>query len=421
MSTDNEELARDAQAPLHAATPSFVEHECPETLPPPIVGKRRRPSSISSTPEEYASQEAGEDSPRLRETSSTQGQIHRSPLRPTEPFVRTERTPTPAPRLLSRADTTSCRARRPKPRSAAPTPLQKLVDLAKSDDRAEAKPGGTVQTPLVDTPPLLSSLVSSSSPAPAYMADLVVSDALRSELTRCLGEHEQRSELHRYGLKPLGTLLLTGPAGTGKSLFARVIAGELSLPLHTIRLESLFYVSSSEAEPRNYYNKIGVRQKYLVDTIRRNRAVYVLKQTTLPYQGMQARSDPLVHQLFLFISELLRAVQYSDSHSITVVTFPQIAEVPRDVLRYFDMILKFQLPSLDQSIQVMQNRLMTMETTQVDWQQIAHTSEGLSHAEIAQGAERAAKLALLNNGGTVSTELLVSCIKRQQQLYIQDS
>lgn len=52
-------------------------------------------------------------------------------------------------------------------------------------------------------------------------------------------EQRQRSLLTQKGFLPIHRLLLEGPPGTGKTLTAQVLAHELSLPLLTVRLDSL--------------------------------------------------------------------------------------------------------------------------------------------------------------------------------------
>jgi len=49
----------------------------------------------------------------------------------------------------------------------------------------------------------------------------------------------QRHRLREFGLRPLRKLLLVGPPGTGKTMTAAALAGELALPLFSIQLDGL--------------------------------------------------------------------------------------------------------------------------------------------------------------------------------------
>ena len=76
----------------------------------------------------------------------------------------------------------------------------------------------------------LGSLLTVSYPD-ARLSDLALSDSLGDQLRQVLLEQRQRGELARHGLRPARRLLLIGSPGTGKTSTARVIAGELGLPL----------------------------------------------------------------------------------------------------------------------------------------------------------------------------------------------
>src|SRR5690606_6629274 len=62
----------------------------------------------------------------------------------------------------------------------------------------------------------------------------------QAELTRVIKENRARASLERHGIEPRRKLLFHGPPGCGKTLGAKVLAGEMGLPLLTVRLASLF-------------------------------------------------------------------------------------------------------------------------------------------------------------------------------------
>ena len=73
-------------------------------------------------------------------------------------------------------------------------------------------------------------------------------------------EQRQRDQLSRHGLQPARRLLLVGPPGTGKTSSARVIAGELGLPLFAIRLDSLItkFMGETAAKLRLVFDALGL-------------------------------------------------------------------------------------------------------------------------------------------------------------------
>lgn len=63
------------------------------------------------------------------------------------------------------------------------------------------------------------------------LQDIILSDPRKDELERIIRENRQRNSLEQWGVSSRRKLLLIGPPGCGKTLAARVLAGELSVPL----------------------------------------------------------------------------------------------------------------------------------------------------------------------------------------------
>ena len=84
----------------------------------------------------------------------------------------------------------------------------------------------------------LSNLLTAGYPD-ARLDDMTLDDNLRASLDRVLHEQRQRARVERFGFTPVHRILLSGPPGTGKSMTAAALAGELKLPLFTIRLDGL--------------------------------------------------------------------------------------------------------------------------------------------------------------------------------------
>jgi len=55
-----------------------------------------------------------------------------------------------------------------------------------------------------------------------------------------LRENRSRNKLEQWGVAPRRRLLFHGPPGCGKTLASAVLAGELGLPLLTVRFDALF-------------------------------------------------------------------------------------------------------------------------------------------------------------------------------------
>jgi len=77
-------------------------------------------------------------------------------------------------------------------------------------------------------------------------------------LERVITEQRERDRLHEHGFSPMRKLLLIGPPGTGKTMTAAALAGELGLPLFSIQLDGLItkYLGETASKLRIVFDAI---------------------------------------------------------------------------------------------------------------------------------------------------------------------
>ncbi len=106
--------------------------------------------------------------------------------------------------------------------------LKKLIDKSKSSKSVVKRlPVNAAQKELND----LLELVSPET----RIKDMVLSMEIQETLARVIHEQKNLDKLLSYNLQPRRKLLLVGPPGSGKTMTAHALAGELGLTLFIIK------------------------------------------------------------------------------------------------------------------------------------------------------------------------------------------
>ncbi len=98
--------------------------------------------------------------------------------------------------------------------------------------------------------------------------DMVLDHHVKSQLEQLILEQKKWELLLNYNLTPRRKILLTGAPGTGKTMTAQAIAGELDLPVFIIRLDGILskYMGESIAKLRMIFDVMPEqRGVYLFD------------------------------------------------------------------------------------------------------------------------------------------------------------
>ncbi|SMH43324.1 ATPase family associated with various cellular activities (AAA) [Azospirillum lipoferum] len=141
--------------------------------------------------------------------------------------------------------------------------LKRLVQKARDQRRGGKPVGGQTPIPLARPRGELQGLVESTYPK-VVLSSMVLADSVDKRLTRIVRQQQERATLREHGQTPATHMLLVGPPGTGKTMTASALAGELRLPLFTVRLESLF---------SRFFGETAGKLRLLFDQIAQTRGV----------------------------------------------------------------------------------------------------------------------------------------------------
>jgi len=277
---------------------------------------------------------------------------------------------------------------------------QELRDLV---DRLRKQPARRPDRPIPVTQPRgeLAGLLSVAYPA-TRMADLVLEDGVHTRLDRVLLEQRQQDRLQAQGFHPLRRLLLIGPPGTGKTMTASALAGELHLPLFLIRLDGLI---------TKFMGETAAKLRLVFDALSETRGVYLFDEVDA-LGGERARTND-VGEIRRVLNSFLQFLEQDDSESLLIAATNHPQLLDRAMFRRFDAVIEYPLPTPQVARDIIRNRLANIRLGRITWSQVEKAAAGLSHAEITLAAERAAKETILMNQGAVTTATLVAALRER--------
>lgn len=276
--------------------------------------------------------------------------------------------------------------------------LRDLVDRSKAR-AAEVPRGKTV--PLVQPRGELAGILAASYPS-ARLRDLVLSPPTCERLERVVLEQRQREQLAAHGFAPIKKLLLVGAPGTGKTLTAASLAGELGLALFSIQLDGII---------TKFMGETAAKLRLVFDAMAQTRAVYLFDEFDALGGDRAASND--VGEIRRILNSFLVMLEQDHSDSIVVAATNHPALLDRALYRRFDAVVDYELPTAEQIEAVAQARLAMLDTSGVDWPAVVQAGAGLSHADVTRACEDAAKNAILGRRITLTTAEIVTALRER--------
>src|SRR5690606_22776324 len=182
------------------------------------------------------------------------------------------------------------------------TELRDLVDELR---RLGAPPAHALKAiPLAQPRGELAGLFAASYPK-TRLADMAVEPVVERMLQQVLREQHERERLLAHGFQHQRKLLLLGPPGTGKTMSAGALAGELGLPLLTIQLANLI---------TKYMGETAAKLRLVFDAISATRAVYLFDEFDALGGERSASND--VGEIRRVLGSFLQFLEQDESPSL---------------------------------------------------------------------------------------------------------
>lgn len=233
--------------------------------------------------------------------------------------------------------------------------------------------------------------------------DLILSDENRSLLDELLTEHHRAELLRSHGLYPADRVLFCGPPGCGKTLTAEVIAGELSLPLAIVRIDSVM---------SSYLGETASNLRQVFDFISAAPLVVLFDE----FDALaKERSDSSDHgELKRVVNAFLQMLDGYRGKSLLIAATNHEGILDTAIWRRFEDLLVFEPPNLEQTRRLLAMKLRGVRRQfEIEDHEVAGLFKGLSHADVERVIRRAVKDMVLTGAEFLTRRHIETAVRRE--------
>jgi SpoVK/Ycf46/Vps4 family AAA+-type ATPase len=278
--------------------------------------------------------------------------------------------------------------------------LRDIIDSVKSKRNLGGVIAKTV--PFVQPRGELSGLLSASYPK-TQLSDMCLLPDVSSKLHRIIREHRQEHKLRAHGLVPRRKMLLLGPPGSGKTMTASAIAGEMDLPLFTIVLDVLI---------TKFMGETAAKLRLVFDSIQQVRGVYLFDEfDAIGSKRMQSND---VGEIRRVLNSFLQFIEKDASSGIIVAATNHPELLDQALFRRFDDVIDFSLPNDELIRKALKTFLGALETSGMDWKAVTDAANGLSYSDINRACENATKEVILKDSKRIGTKDLLQALEERK-------
>jgi SpoVK/Ycf46/Vps4 family AAA+-type ATPase len=232
------------------------------------------------------------------------------------------------------------------------------------------------------------------------LRDIVLRPDVRELLLRVISENRSRGRLERFGVSPRRRLLFHGAPGCGKTLAAAVLAGEMGLPLMTVRFDALF---------SRFLGATAIQLRAIFAEMPRRPGVYLFDEFD---SVAKARGDSQdVGEMNRVVTAFLQLVDADVSGSILVAATNHVELLDRAVFRRFDVIVPFDKPTREQLVDLLKLRLGAVGFREQDADRLAGNAEGWSFADVVRACDDAVRSMALDDREEISERDVVAALE----------
>jgi SpoVK/Ycf46/Vps4 family AAA+-type ATPase len=280
--------------------------------------------------------------------------------------------------------------------------LRDMIDLAKARRASSGKQMGK-RLPRTHSRGDLANLLTASHPK-NRLVDMALDADASEQLHRIMEEHRLHAYIREHGLSPRRKLLLVGPPGTGKTMTASALAGELGIPLFSVRLDALI---------AKFMGETAANLRQVFDAIRDVRGVYFFDE--FDAIGSQRGLANDVGEIRRVLNSFLQMIENDQSNSLIVAAANHAEILDAALFRRFDDVIEYRLPTTPQAARLIQSRLGKFIPDAFPLEAIMSKAEGLSYAEIKHAVDEAIKEAVIHDKGHINADALAHALDARRK------
>lgn len=233
------------------------------------------------------------------------------------------------------------------------------------------------------------------------LSDMVLHSDILKRVQKVITEQKKWELLRHHNLTPIRKLLLTGPPGTGKTMTAHSIAGELNIPLYIVRLDGLLSKYMGES--------IG-KLRVIFDLMQSQRAVYLFDE--FDSIGSHRNQGHDVGEIKRVLNSFLINIEKDNSNSVIIAATNLPNSLDTALFRRFDEIIKYSLPTQEEIATALKKYTIGYSfDMRINFTTIAQKFVGLNYSDIAKACEATIKEKILSDSVKLNKEFLIKSLQ----------
>lgn len=237
------------------------------------------------------------------------------------------------------------------------------------------------------------------------LSDMVLAGPIKKRVVKLIEEQKKWQILKHHNLDPIRKLLVTGPPGTGKTMTAHVIAGELGIPLFIIRLDGLL---------SKYMGESIVKLRVIFDLMPSQRAVYLFDEFDSIGSSRQLGQD--VGEIKRILNSFLINIEKDTSNSIIIAATNIPDALDPALFRRFDEIIKYPMPKEQDIIAAIKKNTKGYSfDKRINYKAIAAGLEGINYSDISRATQATIKEMILTESSKLHVDFLAEALKNRNR------